>query len=304
MKIGDAVKITGLTKKAIRYYEEEGLIEPCINDENNYREYSQDDVRRLLQISVYRSIDMPMSLIKKILNSGSNEKVLKEHLTNIEGRIDSLNRIKDTVNRLISNDVDFAELNRDIASNRKREKDYVIKKLTELFPGFYGKYLLIHFGEHLSVPLDTKEQEEAFDRIVDYLDNSDEIEINYPDEWKKYLQDFDEEKYLESLEHVDKRMKDLGNLDSEGFEKLKAEIKSMIDKQNSEEYKEQFQFYNKLKQEWTDILKKNGYYDVFIYNMKILSPKYKKYVDELNALNERLHLKYDSDGNAVISDEK
>lgn len=35
---------TGLTKKAIKYYESEGLINPSKNNGNNYREYSDEDI--------------------------------------------------------------------------------------------------------------------------------------------------------------------------------------------------------------------------------------------------------------------
>jgi len=39
MNIKIASEKTGLTKKAIKYYENEGLINPLKNSENNYREY-------------------------------------------------------------------------------------------------------------------------------------------------------------------------------------------------------------------------------------------------------------------------
>jgi len=35
---------TRLTKKAIKYYESEGLINPLKNDSNNYREYTDNDI--------------------------------------------------------------------------------------------------------------------------------------------------------------------------------------------------------------------------------------------------------------------
>jgi len=38
MNIKTASKKTGLTKKAIKYYEIEGLISPIKNNENNYSE--------------------------------------------------------------------------------------------------------------------------------------------------------------------------------------------------------------------------------------------------------------------------
>ena len=63
MKINDIEKITGLSKKAIRLYEEKGLV--CVSrDENGYRNYSNDDAERLKEIKLLRSIGAPISDIK------------------------------------------------------------------------------------------------------------------------------------------------------------------------------------------------------------------------------------------------
>ena len=46
MKIKDVEKQVGISKANIRFYEEEGLIHPARNQENNYREYSEADVEQ------------------------------------------------------------------------------------------------------------------------------------------------------------------------------------------------------------------------------------------------------------------
>ena len=50
MKINEVVKITGLTKKAIRLYEERALITVC-RSENGYRDYSEMDIKLLERFS-------------------------------------------------------------------------------------------------------------------------------------------------------------------------------------------------------------------------------------------------------------
>ena len=58
MKIKDVEKQVGISKANIRFYEEEGLIHPARNQENNYREYSETDVDRLtLQEALSRRLD-------------------------------------------------------------------------------------------------------------------------------------------------------------------------------------------------------------------------------------------------------
>ena len=46
MKINEVEAAVGVTKKNIRFYEEEGLISPSREPGNGYRSYSQADVER------------------------------------------------------------------------------------------------------------------------------------------------------------------------------------------------------------------------------------------------------------------
>lgn len=66
MKINDVEKITGLTGKAIRLYEGKGLIS-VQRDQNGYRNYSKDDVEKLKEIKLLRSIGASISDIKLYL---------------------------------------------------------------------------------------------------------------------------------------------------------------------------------------------------------------------------------------------
>ncbi len=47
MNISDVAKITGLTSKAIRFYEEKGLVTPPMRRENGYRTYTQQHLNEL-----------------------------------------------------------------------------------------------------------------------------------------------------------------------------------------------------------------------------------------------------------------
>ena len=63
MKINEVVKITGLTKKAIRLYEERGLI-TVVRSENGYRDYSENDIKLLEQIKLLRTAGVSITDIK------------------------------------------------------------------------------------------------------------------------------------------------------------------------------------------------------------------------------------------------
>ncbi|WES69628.1 Cu(I)-responsive transcriptional regulator [Superficieibacter sp. BNK-5] len=47
MNISDVAKKTGLTSKAIRFYEEKGLVTPPLRSENGYRSYTQQHLDEL-----------------------------------------------------------------------------------------------------------------------------------------------------------------------------------------------------------------------------------------------------------------
>lgn len=87
MKIGDVEKITGLTIKAIRLYEDKGLISVGRKD-NSYREYNDDVVMRLKQIKSLRDIGVGLSEISLYFN---NVITLNELLENRKKEIEKEN---------------------------------------------------------------------------------------------------------------------------------------------------------------------------------------------------------------------
>ena len=67
MKINEVEAAVGVTKKNIRFYEEEGLITPGREPGNGYRSYSAADVERLRRIKLLRKLDVPLAEIRQML---------------------------------------------------------------------------------------------------------------------------------------------------------------------------------------------------------------------------------------------
>ena len=67
MKINEVVKITGLTKKAIRLYEDRGLI-TVDRSENGYRDYSEKNTKILEQIKLLRTAGVSIIDIKLLFS--------------------------------------------------------------------------------------------------------------------------------------------------------------------------------------------------------------------------------------------
>lgn len=68
VNINELERMTGITKQNIRFYEKKGLIHPKRNLGNNYREYTQEDVKTLQVIKILRKLDMPIEDIHQILS--------------------------------------------------------------------------------------------------------------------------------------------------------------------------------------------------------------------------------------------
>ena len=67
-------ELTGITRQNIRYYERQNLLEPVRDSGNAYRDYSEEDVRRLKLIKMLRMLDMPIKEIEQVLNKQASLK--------------------------------------------------------------------------------------------------------------------------------------------------------------------------------------------------------------------------------------
>lgn len=90
LPIGTVMKLTDLSARQIRYYEEQGLVIPQRND-GNRRMYSLNDIDRLLEIKDYLTDGINMAGIKAIYEQHQKEaearkREMKEQLTDSDVR--------------------------------------------------------------------------------------------------------------------------------------------------------------------------------------------------------------------------
>lgn len=95
MTTHEVEKMLGITKQALIYYEKEGLIKPS-RDQNNYRNYSYQDIDIIKLIQLFRSMEVSIDEIKLILaNQISIRKVLetkKEFVKNSKIKLEDIDR--------------------------------------------------------------------------------------------------------------------------------------------------------------------------------------------------------------------
>ena len=175
--IKDVCKECKLTRKAVEYYEQQGLIFPTIA-ENGYRNYSIDDISILKEIAVLRKLNISVDDIRNILTSTNKAVTLAKCKYKMDLEVQkSISKTK-CLEQLI-NDYDINQATSYVEENIA--KYFTIKeKLLQVFPGTYGMYLCVHFGQFLDVRIDTSEKEESYYKIVHCLDSIEKIA--FPDE--------------------------------------------------------------------------------------------------------------------------
>ncbi len=90
MKINEVEAQVGITKKNIRFYEEQGLLSPRRNSENGYRDYGEAEVAVLRQIKLMRKLGVPLEEIRRMQAGGTVADGMRRHLVTLERERNSL----------------------------------------------------------------------------------------------------------------------------------------------------------------------------------------------------------------------
>jgi DNA-binding transcriptional MerR regulator len=69
-KIGDLAKLTGLTVRTLRFYDQIGLLSPSGQTESGHRLYSESNLSRLHQILSLKELGLSLEEIKSVLSGG------------------------------------------------------------------------------------------------------------------------------------------------------------------------------------------------------------------------------------------
>lgn len=112
MKINEVEQTIGITKKNIRFYEQEGLLNPSRNLSNGYREYSDEDLEILRQIKLLRKLDIPLEEIRSLQSRTlSLDDCLHRHLIVLNRKQKNLEANVKFCHRLLSENTELDSLN-------------------------------------------------------------------------------------------------------------------------------------------------------------------------------------------------
>lgn len=282
MLVNEVCKKCSLTKKAIEYYVEQGLVSPQIQ-ENGYRVFSEEDVEKLKKVSILRNLGLPVSDIQMVLSHQSTN-ILKEISDKKFLEISALKEKHKLIQELASNN-NWEQIHERLKQLEKKQS--VLERLINVLPGFYGRYICLHFSIYLNEPITTTEQENAFCEIIDFLDN---INFTVCAELQEYLNDvtinFDEN-FMENISSsVNNAIEDTERYICDNREVIESYMKY----KQSDEYKTSAVY--QLEQSLRQFSDTSGYNDVFIPAMCRLSKSYKEYHNALMKANDKFLEQY------------
>lgn len=101
MKMKEAEARTGLDRKNIRYYESEELLSPERQEGSRYRDYSEDDIKRLLEIKLFRQLGISIKDIRSYIEGTfSLEQMMLQRRSQIDLEMEQLKTVGQLCARL------------------------------------------------------------------------------------------------------------------------------------------------------------------------------------------------------------
>ena len=293
MRINEVTRETGLSRRAVKYYEEEGLL-TVKKDQNGYRNYSIENLKILKEISVYRKLGIGIKEIKVLLQD-EDKGILRQVYEEKRKQLGENQRELEALAAYIENE------NIEVLS-QQLEYETIADALRDMIPGAYGYYFMYHFLPYLQIKITTPAQREAYEAIVGFFDGL-EIKIPFLLKVVSFLSCKLSKQDAETMtKRMDAQIKRYVDLADEDYAKLREQVRKNVKKKNSLFYRYYPAFASQRK--FMKRLQNCGYNDIFIPNMVKLSPSYKVYHYALTHVNDSicadLGLYYDSDYHLVM----
>src|SRR3990167_5190709 len=97
-------KLSGVSIRTLRFYDEIGLLKPAYYGDNNYRYYEEAQLLMLQQILFFRELGFQLSDIQRIISSPDFDKVttLESHRKILEKNLDQTKILIETVDKTIA----------------------------------------------------------------------------------------------------------------------------------------------------------------------------------------------------------
>ena len=275
-------KETGLTRKAIEYYEDKGLIHPQ-KSENGYRDYNIKDLEILKKVSIFRKLGMSISDIYQCIWSGGDS--LSSVLREKQHQLDLDEKRKVILEMIVK--CESKELINEKVSLLEMEET-IYEKLEIAFTGYFGQMFFAAYQPFLNEPLEN-DVKVSFYKYIDYFDRLPAFELT--EEEKKYIDKISAPFDMKTLRDVNQAKVDAIESPEKWIKDNEDVISQYETYKNSEEYQNSMikQIQDKLK----NFMKENQYYEIAIPLIRKFSKSYDNYYKKLLKANkEYLNNKY------------
>lgn len=141
--ISQLAKLTGVSTRTLRYYDEINLLKPKRVSSSGYRIYGQKEVDRLQQILFFRELDVHLETIASILNDPNFDEVkaLEEHLKQLILKRSHLEKLIATVEKTIAHEKGEIPMDNEEKFNVFKEKQIEENEMN------FGKEIREKYGE-------------------------------------------------------------------------------------------------------------------------------------------------------------
>lgn len=147
MLIKEASKRAGLTKKAVEYYIEQRLLCPQILP-NGYRDFSEQEIERLQKIAILRKLGLEVIEIHAVVD-GEREVALQRVAAKKQLDVQRQKTKQAILDKLIRCG-DYSAVYEELRA--AEEKATIAERLLDAFPGYYGRFVCLHFARFLNEP--------------------------------------------------------------------------------------------------------------------------------------------------------
>ncbi|MDF1488884.1 MerR family transcriptional regulator [Tessaracoccus caeni] len=141
--IGDVARMTGVTTRTLRHYDDIGLLRPVRVSANGYRWYGREELLRLQRILLLRELRLPLPEIQALLDNGTDEAAfLRQHRERLQAERARLDQVLETVGRTIDDLEGASELeDEEFFVGLRRRTEELRADLSERF----GPEVDVHF---------------------------------------------------------------------------------------------------------------------------------------------------------------
>ena len=171
MTIKEMSELTGVSARALRYYDEIGLFHPNGRSEAGYRLYDEKELEVLRQILYFRELDIPLRTIKEIIENPALDRksILQTQKKMLISEKERLERLIDSIDVALkgANTMDFTVFN-------KEESSKMFSAMLEHMPDEIRDTAIKEFGSveewraHYLNAVSSEEVQKQYAKIVEW----------------------------------------------------------------------------------------------------------------------------------------